>query len=71
MESVTWRRRPLSCHCRPCAVLAVAFSEEIARYRQFAELLRPQIVDSVTLIHEEASFCIRVLLPIISSYPSY
>ena len=27
--------------------------QEIARYRQFAELLRPQIVDSVTLIHED------------------
>ena len=29
--------------------------QEVARYRQFADLLRHQIVDSVTLIHEEKS----------------
>ena len=27
-------------------------SQEVARYRQFAQILRHQIVDSVTLIHE-------------------
>ena len=62
MESVTSRRRPLNCHSRPFADLAVTFSEEIARYRQFAEMLRPQIVDSVTLIHEEPWSCIRAAL---------
>ncbi|CAE7366183.1 unnamed protein product [Symbiodinium microadriaticum] len=36
--------------------------EEIARYRQFAELLRPQIVDSVTLIHEDISRGYKVLV---------
>jgi len=36
--------------------------EEIARYKQFAELLRHQIVDSVTLIHEDISRGYKVLV---------
>jgi len=36
--------------------------EEIARYRQFAELLRTQIVDSVTMIHEDISRGYKVLV---------
>jgi adenylosuccinate synthase len=36
--------------------------EEIERYRRFADLLRPQIVDSVTLIHEDISRGYKVLV---------
>eukprot|EP00440_Ansanella_granifera_P003913 gb/GFBE01004248.1/.p1 GENE.gb/GFBE01004248.1/~~gb/GFBE01004248.1/.p1 ORF type:complete len:558 (+),score=139.15 gb/GFBE01004248.1/:1-1674(+) len=36
--------------------------EEIARYRKFAEILRPQIVDSVTLIHQDISLGCKVLV---------
>eukprot|EP00928_Gymnodinium_smaydae_P012712 TRINITY_DN14623_c0_g1_i1.p1 TRINITY_DN14623_c0_g1~~TRINITY_DN14623_c0_g1_i1.p1 ORF type:complete len:571 (+),score=100.33 TRINITY_DN14623_c0_g1_i1:61-1713(+) len=36
--------------------------EEIARYRKYSELLRTQIVDSVTLIHEDISRGYKVLV---------
>lgn len=36
--------------------------EEIERYREFARLLRPQIVDSVTFIHEDISRNNKVLV---------
>ncbi|CAE8656121.1 unnamed protein product, partial [Polarella glacialis] len=36
--------------------------EEIARYRQYADILRAQIVDSVTLIHEDISRGYKVLV---------
>jgi len=39
-----------------------SIEEEIERYRKFAELLRPQIVDSVTLIHEDISRGYKVLV---------
>lgn len=36
--------------------------EEVARYREFAQILRHQIVDSVTLIHEDISRGYKVLV---------
>eukprot|EP00930_Biecheleria_cincta_P055050 TRINITY_DN41423_c0_g1_i1.p1 TRINITY_DN41423_c0_g1~~TRINITY_DN41423_c0_g1_i1.p1 ORF type:complete len:552 (+),score=83.11 TRINITY_DN41423_c0_g1_i1:70-1725(+) len=39
-----------------------SIEEEIDRYRKFAELLRTQIVDSVTLIHEDISRGYKVLV---------
>mmetsp|Transcript_56431 Transcript_56431/g.123317 ORF Transcript_56431/g.123317 Transcript_56431/m.123317 type:complete len:548 (-) Transcript_56431:283-1926(-) len=39
-----------------------SIEEEIERYRQFAQLLRTQIVDSVTLIHEDISRGYKVLV---------
>ncbi|CAJ1425385.1 unnamed protein product [Effrenium voratum] len=39
-----------------------ACDPEIARYRQFSEILRHQIVDSVTLIHEDISRGYKVLV---------
>jgi len=36
--------------------------EEIARYKKFAELLRSQIVDSVTLIHQDITLGCKVLV---------
>merc|ERR1712060_627764 len=39
-----------------------SIEEEIARYRRYAEILRTQIVDSVTLIHEDISRGHRVLV---------
>mmetsp|Transcript_85110 Transcript_85110/g.150527 ORF Transcript_85110/g.150527 Transcript_85110/m.150527 type:complete len:558 (-) Transcript_85110:131-1804(-) len=36
--------------------------EEIARYRRYAEILRPQIVDSVTLIHQDIQLGCKVLV---------
>merc|ERR1719379_505195 len=39
-----------------------SIDEEVARYRKFAEILRTQIVDSVTLIHEDISRGYKVLV---------
>eukprot|EP00747_Dinoflagellata_sp_TGD_P038894 gnl/TRDRNA2_/TRDRNA2_139946_c0_seq1.p1 gnl/TRDRNA2_/TRDRNA2_139946_c0~~gnl/TRDRNA2_/TRDRNA2_139946_c0_seq1.p1 ORF type:complete len:391 (+),score=85.71 gnl/TRDRNA2_/TRDRNA2_139946_c0_seq1:51-1223(+) len=40
----------------------VGIEEEIERYRQYAQILRTQIVDSVTLIHEDISRGYKVLV---------
>jgi len=39
-----------------------SIDEEIARYRKFAEILRPQIIDSVTMIHEDMARGYKVLV---------
>ena len=39
-----------------------SIEEEVARYRKYAEILRHQIVDSVTLIHEDISRGYKVLV---------
>merc|ERR1712060_786951 len=39
-----------------------SIEEEIARYRKYSEILRSQIVDSVTLIHEDISRGYKVLV---------
>eukprot|EP00933_Yihiella_yeosuensis_P072450 TRINITY_DN80832_c0_g1_i1.p1 TRINITY_DN80832_c0_g1~~TRINITY_DN80832_c0_g1_i1.p1 ORF type:complete len:546 (-),score=106.88 TRINITY_DN80832_c0_g1_i1:228-1865(-) len=39
-----------------------SIDEEVARYRRYAEMLRAQIVDSVTLIHEDIARGYKVLV---------